>query len=952
MAEDLISEYIDRNGVRGDTDFILSALREVYAEFKKLESIRVDLKGLNGLSGLYPALAQAKAGTDALATAVETVGRQMDKTKGQTKELYQNTILYNKSNKEAAATNLLNAKASVENAKAKQIEAKATNESNKAKAAEQKLNDQAIDDYFQLSRAYNEAANKAKNYVLRLGENHPIAVQAVKDANDLSNVLKKVDASVGQNQRNVGNYKSAFDGLGFSFAQVGRELPSLAINMQTFFLAISNNLPTVADELKKATEEIKRMKAEGKETPSLFQRIGKALFSFQTLMSVGITLLVLYGSKLFGVGKQAKQASEYIDDFANSVDNALRSVNRYLSSRKTELELAIERSKRFGKTEAEQSDIRIKGYKEESKEFKALYEQKNVALSGFAKQIDDITGGQTKFISEYDKQFNGGVTQAFNILSRISDLKISGVYATLNKKNKESVDALEKSAEKVNDLLEQSYSANNEAELENERKLNKLAEDAKANAKKRLKDALDAAKDAKEAADAQLQFEFEIQALELQRTVDFNKEIADDEKKSLLDRLIALRHFYDASGKLIDLNAELQKKLGTKTAKELELVTAQQHDAIIRLEKEFRAQRSEIQRQSAEKQSEQEKKLQSDLAKGIEERYKEFAKLDADRLKQQEDAGKRLLDQKKKLAEEERQLYKTLYNEIAGFVTDFFTAQDDRQIAAIQNQVDALEARKQKDIEVVNQTVANREEAAAEIAIIDARAAAQREELERRQRDVEKQRQNTERLGKIAEITGNTAQGIISLSIKASEAKAQAALLAANPLTVAYAPVALAQAGIIASQIPLVIAIGAAQIARLALPRYKHGKNVTDAYEGPAIVGDGGKKEAIIREDGSLEITADKPQLTYVKSRDVVLPDVNQLVNYVLAGNMGGSLIAKKSVPNENELANEVKAMRRDIVNAIHSQPKLSLSSNEAGLAAMWKYGANQTKYINEQTNW
>lgn len=926
MAEDLISEYVDRNGVRGDTDFILSALREVYAEFKKLESIRVDLKGLNGLSGLSPVLSQAKAGTDALATAVETVGRQMDKTKGQTKELYQNTILYNKSNKEAAATNLLNAKASVENAKAKQIEAKATNESNKAKAAEQKLNDQAIDDYFQLSRAYNEAANKAKNYVLRLGENHPIAVQAVKDANDLSNVLKKVDASVGQNQRNVGNYKSAFDGLGFSFAQVGRELPSLAINMQTFFLAISNNLPTVADELKKATEEIKRMKAEGKETPSLFQRIGKALFSFQTLMSVGITLLVLYGSKLFGVGKQAKQASEYIDDFANSVDNALRSVNRYLSSRKTELELAIERSKRFGKTEAEQSDIRIKGYKEESKEFKALYEQKNVALSGFAKQIDDITGGQTKFISEYDKQFNGGVTQAFNILSRISDLKISGVYDTLNKKNKESVDALEKSAEKVNDLLEQSYSANNEAELENERKLNKLAEDAKANSKKRLKDALDAAKDAKEAADAQLQFEFEIQALELQRTVDFNKEIADDEKKSLLDRLIALRHFYDASGKLIDLNAELQKKLGTKTAKELELVTAQQHDAIIRLEKEFRAQRSEIQRQSAEKQSEQEKKLQSDLAKGIEEAYKRFAKAEEERTKKQKEEADKRLKGEEDLAKRRFELEQQLSTELQNLAFTVLTANIERQKNAIQEQIDLLNERKQKEIEVANQTIANAQDRAAAITTIEARAAAQKEQLEKKQRDLDIKKAQFDKAQAIVRIVQETAIGII---------KATAAL---QP-----------------QLIPLIVAIGAAQLATVIaqpIPRYKHGKNVNDDYEGPAIVGDGGRKEAIIREDGSLEITADKPQLTYVKSRDVVLPDVNQLVNYVLAGNMGGSLIAKKSVPNENELANEVKAMRRDIVNAIHSQPKLSLSSNEAGLAAMWKYGANQTKYINEQTNW
>lgn len=67
----------------------------------------------------------------------------------------------------------------------------------------------------------------------------------------LKNELKSMDAQMGNYQRNVGNYASHWNGLNMSVQQVARELPSLAVGWNTFFLAISNNLPMLADELKK-----------------------------------------------------------------------------------------------------------------------------------------------------------------------------------------------------------------------------------------------------------------------------------------------------------------------------------------------------------------------------------------------------------------------------------------------------------------------------------------------------------------------------------------------------------------------------------------------------------------------------------------------------------------------------------------------------------------------------
>lgn len=111
-------------------------------------------------------------------------------------------------------------------------------------------------------------------------------------------VLKKVDAQAGKNQRNVGNYKSAFDGLGFSITQLAREAPAFANSMQTGFMAISNNLPMFFDEIGRTVKEVNSLKAEGKATESVMGKLGKSLFSLNVLLSVGVTLLTIYGKDL------------------------------------------------------------------------------------------------------------------------------------------------------------------------------------------------------------------------------------------------------------------------------------------------------------------------------------------------------------------------------------------------------------------------------------------------------------------------------------------------------------------------------------------------------------------------------------------------------------------------------------------------------------------------------
>ena len=110
--------------------------------------------------------------------------------------------------------------------------------------------------------------------------------------------LKKVDASMGNHQRNVGNYAMAYNGLGNSVNQLTREMPAFANSVGTGFMAISNNLPIFFDEIEKIKKSNAELIKQGQPVKSVFSQIGSSIFSIGTLLSVGVTLLTVYGAKI------------------------------------------------------------------------------------------------------------------------------------------------------------------------------------------------------------------------------------------------------------------------------------------------------------------------------------------------------------------------------------------------------------------------------------------------------------------------------------------------------------------------------------------------------------------------------------------------------------------------------------------------------------------------------
>jgi hypothetical protein len=154
--------------------------------------------------------------------------------------------------------------------------------------------------------------------------------------------IKELDASIGNHQRNVGNYASHWDGLGFSIQQVARELPSISYGLNTFFVAISNNLPILADDIRRAIAKYKAAVAEGKAATPVWKQIVKSIFSWQTALVGGITLLTLYGDKIAAWVAGLFKGKDAIDANAASIEvlntrieanrNALDSANREFGS--------------------------------------------------------------------------------------------------------------------------------------------------------------------------------------------------------------------------------------------------------------------------------------------------------------------------------------------------------------------------------------------------------------------------------------------------------------------------------------------------------------------------------------------------------------------------------------------------------------------------------------------
>lgn len=181
------------------------------------------------------------------------------------------------------------------------------------------------------------------------------SIETLKRVNDeymrLGDQLKKVGARQYNLADMARNTNGAFSPLGFSIQQVARELPSLTMGAQMFFLAISNNLPILSDELRKAKESYKALIAEGKAATPVWKQVLSSIFSWQTAMVVGITLLTMYGREignwvkgLFGASKANEELAKSLDEINKSYSAAILEGSKNAQKELTNLNLLYKAS--------------------------------------------------------------------------------------------------------------------------------------------------------------------------------------------------------------------------------------------------------------------------------------------------------------------------------------------------------------------------------------------------------------------------------------------------------------------------------------------------------------------------------------------------------------------------------------------------------------------------------
>ena len=203
-----------------------------------------------------------------------------------------------------------------------------------------------------VQNAYNNLAAKKERYnnLSAYEEGRLKTLQVLTEK--YNTTLKAVDATVGKHTRNVGNYSGAFNSVSNSINQLTREMPAFANSVQTGFMAISNNLPIFFDAMQQAIAQQKELQAQGLPSKNALQLLASSFFTLGTALSVGVTLLTVFGPKLWDSisGSKAKKEAleaekKALEDKNNAEKQAYQQQIQYASSEISRSKILLETAK-------------------------------------------------------------------------------------------------------------------------------------------------------------------------------------------------------------------------------------------------------------------------------------------------------------------------------------------------------------------------------------------------------------------------------------------------------------------------------------------------------------------------------------------------------------------------------------------------------------------------------
>jgi hypothetical protein len=303
-----------------------------------------------------------------------------------------------------------------------------------------------------------------------------------------------------------------------------------------------------------------------------------------------------------------------------------------------------------------------------------------------------------------------------------------------------------------------------------------------------------------------------------------------------------------------------------------------------------------------------------------------------------EELGKTEVDIKTEKASKKMERLGNQIQEIGGKVLEVFDAigeviagNIDRKKNEIEEEIILIEKRRDKELEAIERSTLSEQDKAAKVELLNTRTQFQKEQLERRQRQLDIERARFEKARAIGQIILNTAQAVT------------AALTSIPP------------------NVPLSIVVGVIGAIRLAaaiaapLPKFKDGKNLTNknTYEGLAWVGDGGRSELHVKENGDMEITPNTPTVTWVGKKDVIYPDAEVALSKALRGRTY-ERIRQSGQQKESERISMKKVEKKlDVIaEAIKNKPVSRFVNTYRGIQGGYESAKRFVTYVKDQTNW
>lgn len=156
---------------------------------------------------------------------------------------------------------------------------------------------------------------------MKLGEAQRNSAQGEGLLKQMSDLQTRLNAAQASMQRFGGAANAQFNMLGMSMQQIVRELPSLAMSPQMFFLAISNNLPEFTDAIAQARKEYKMLTDAGKTATPVWKQIVSSLLSWQTALSALPAILLVLGPQITKFFQSFFTEKKKIEDAKTALHN-------------------------------------------------------------------------------------------------------------------------------------------------------------------------------------------------------------------------------------------------------------------------------------------------------------------------------------------------------------------------------------------------------------------------------------------------------------------------------------------------------------------------------------------------------------------------------------------------------------------------------------------------------